>query len=146
MFDEVDALLHEDELEVAGLVEPLSSQLALSAIEDLDAADTEMHEVPDDLTDTIAPDPAADDVDMIDGVIDFGLAADEDEGEQPVDAIVQSQLYEHDGTRRQPAEHLEDNVIVTPRRSEEFVCRICFLVRPRWQLADDHALVCRDCA
>jgi hypothetical protein len=35
---------------------------------------------------------------------------------------------------------------VVPRRTGEFVCRSCFLVRTRAQLVDVTALVCRDCS
>ncbi len=37
-------------------------------------------------------------------------------------------------------------VDVAPRRSDEFVCRSCFLVRKRVQLADAVAMACHDCA
>ncbi|HVA03968.1 MAG TPA: DUF4193 family protein [Acidimicrobiales bacterium] len=39
-----------------------------------------------------------------------------------------------------------DVVAVAPCRSDEFVCRSCFLVRTRGQLADGTAMVCRDCS
>lgn len=33
-----------------------------------------------------------------------------------------------------------------PASDEEFVCRSCFLVKRRAQLADERKLICRDCA
>jgi hypothetical protein len=39
-----------------------------------------------------------------------------------------------------------DLVDVAPCRSDEFVCRCCFLVRKRVQLVDTATLVCRDCS
>jgi hypothetical protein len=39
-----------------------------------------------------------------------------------------------------------DLVAVAPRRSTEFVCRSCFLVRTRSQLADAATMACRDCS
>ncbi len=39
-----------------------------------------------------------------------------------------------------------DLVAVAPRRSTEFVCRSCFLVRTRSQLADAAAMACHDCS
>jgi hypothetical protein len=39
-----------------------------------------------------------------------------------------------------------DLVAVAPCRSDEFVCRSCFLVRTRGQLADAATVVCRDCS
>ena len=35
---------------------------------------------------------------------------------------------------------------IVPRRPGEFVCRSCFLVLPRHQLADEERMLCRDCA
>ena len=145
MFDEVDALLHEDELEVAGLGEPLSEQLAVHAIDDLDVADVEMRDVSDDFADITSADLPSDDAYVPDDASSAGQA-DDDDGEQPVDAILLAHLHTHGAGEREPREHLEDNVVVMPRRDGEFVCRICFLLRPRWQLADDHMLICRDCA
>jgi len=39
-----------------------------------------------------------------------------------------------------------DLVDVAPRGSDEFVCRSCFLVRGRVQLADPATMVCHDCS
>ncbi|HTK16881.1 MAG TPA: DUF4193 family protein [Acidimicrobiia bacterium] len=35
---------------------------------------------------------------------------------------------------------------MVPRRENEFLCRSCFLVLPRHQLADEKRMICRDCA
>jgi hypothetical protein len=39
-----------------------------------------------------------------------------------------------------------DLVEVAPRRSDEFVCRSCFLVRKRVQLVDAVTMACHDCS
>jgi hypothetical protein len=40
----------------------------------------------------------------------------------------------------------EGGTKIVPRRENEFLCRSCFLVLPRHQLADEKRMICRDCA
>ena len=42
--------------------------------------------------------------------------------------------------------HEELAVEVKPKQDDEFTCMSCFLVHHRSQLADEKALICRDCA
>ena len=46
----------------------------------------------------------------------------------------------------EPDEPGEGGTKIVPRRENEFLCRSCFLVLPRHQLADETKMICRDCA
>ena len=46
----------------------------------------------------------------------------------------------------EPDEPGEGGTKIVPRRADEFLCRSCFLVLPRHQLADEKRMICRDCA
>ena len=45
----------------------------------------------------------------------------------------------------EPDEPGEGGTKIVPRRENEFLCRSCFLVLPRHQLADETRMICRDC-
>jgi hypothetical protein len=90
---------------------------------------------------------------------DEGLELDEelhpDDVEAPLDALLQEKTAA--ATMEDEEEELEDEepdgdalvdgpAKIVPRRPGEFVCRSCFLVLPRHQLADEERMLCRDCA
>ena len=93
-----------------------------------------------DLADaTVPPDPAAGgDVESIQELLVKQEAADEaaeEEDEAPVT------LTRDDRLAADPAESR-----VVPMQETEFVCKRCFLVKHRSQLADKKRTLCRDCA
>jgi hypothetical protein len=78
-----------------------------------------------------------------------------DDVEAPLDALLQEKTAA--ATMEDEEEELEDEepdgdalvdgpAKIVPRRPGEFVCRSCFLVLPRHQLADEVRMLCRDCA
>lgn len=78
-----------------------------------------------------------------------------DDVEAPLDALLQEKTAA--ATMEDEEEELEDEEAdadalvdgpakIVPRRPGEFVCRSCFLVLPRHQLADEERMLCRDCA
>jgi hypothetical protein len=80
----------------------------------------------------------------------------DDDREEPLDALFVERFallddgapdedtVEMSGAIAPPGDRFElDDV--TPRRTGEFVCRSCFLVRTRVQLADATTMACRDC-
>jgi hypothetical protein len=78
-----------------------------------------------------------------------------DDVEAPLDALLQEKTAA--ATMEDEEEELEDEepdgdalvdgpAKIVPRRPGEFVCRSCFLVLPRHQLADEERMLCRDCA
>jgi len=88
-----------------------------------------------------------------------GLDLDEelhpDDVEAPLDTLLQEKTAA--ATMADDEEELEDEdpdsdergdgpAKIVPRRPGEFVCRSCFLVLPRHQLADEGRMFCRDCA
>ena len=56
---------------------------------------------------------------------------------------IELELFEELG-REEPLETL--SVKVVPQQPTEFVCRKCYLVKHRSQLADKKKMYCRDCA
>jgi hypothetical protein len=89
---------------------------------------------------TVPPDPAAGaDVESIQELLVKQEAADDADDAEEADAVV----------ALTPAERLAadptDSRIV-PMQETEFVCKRCFLVKHRSQLADKKRTLCRDCA
>jgi hypothetical protein len=109
------------------------------------AADEELDDLEpteEDLADAAATpaDPAVADVESIHEVLEKQEARDdEDEAdeEEPVVAVATTKGDE----RLEPIE-----ARVVPIQSTEFVCKNCFLVKHRSQLADKRRMFCRDCA
>ena len=106
--------------------------------EDLD----DLEPTEEDLEDAAATpaDPAVADVESIHEVLEKQEARDdEDEAdeEEPVVAVAATK-----GDDR--LEPIETRVV--PIQSTEFVCKNCYLVKHRSQLADKRRMFCRDCA
>ena len=87
-----------------------------------------------------------------------GEETDEDEEEEPDDEDVEASLdtilkerlvveeVEDDEEAPEPEDRTGDGVErVLPKQPGEFVCRSCFLVKHRNQLADKKKMLCRDC-
>jgi hypothetical protein len=78
-----------------------------------------------------------------------------DDVETPLDALLEEKTAaatmeddEEDVEEDEPEgdDRGEGPAKIVPRRPGEFVCRSCFLVLPRHQLADEERMLCRDCA
>lgn len=74
-----------------------------------------------------------------------------EEAEASLDEILRERLQPGGGAEYEAEEEAERQVAtpeaeVSPRRANEFVCRSCFLVKSRNQLADPDRLICLDCA
>ena len=94
-----------------------------------------------DLADaTVPPDPAAGaDVESIQELLVKQEAADEADDAEEADAVVALTKEE-----RLAADPTDSRVV--PMQETEFVCKRCFLVKHRSQLADKKRTLCRDCA
>jgi hypothetical protein len=80
--------------------------------------------------------------------------AEAEDVEASLDEILRERL---EGVEEEEGEEEEGEIIepagrvglseadVVPRTVEEFVCRSCFLIKPRSQLADPQRLICTDC-
>jgi hypothetical protein len=89
---------------------------------------------------TVPPDPATGgDVESIQELLvkqEAAEEADSEEEEEPAIALTKDErLVAEPGESR-----------VTPMQSTEFLCKRCFLVKHRSQLADKKRTLCRDCA
>jgi TPP-dependent indolepyruvate ferredoxin oxidoreductase alpha subunit len=151
--------LPEEDLEVDALDEDLDDDLVLD--DDL-AVDDAL--VVEDVAAVIEPDvdakpvaavvaPSGDDED--EDVVDLDEELHPDDVEAPLDALLEEKTAAQ--TLEDEEEDLEDDepegddrgegpARIVPRRADEFVCRSCFLVLPRHQLADEERMLCRDCA
>jgi Domain of unknown function (DUF4193) len=129
MPNDIDEEVEEDFDEEPGEDEPL---------EDLEPT-------ADDLAENVAtPEPGLGDVESIQDLLakqeSQEEAAEEEEDETPAAAAAAAAVPAGDD-RLEPAE-----ARVIPMQATEFMCRNCFLVKHRSQLADKKKMFCRDCA
>jgi hypothetical protein len=117
--------------------EPIDEVAAEAESEEIDEGEVPSEE---ELAEaTVPPDPATGgDVESIQELLVKQEAAEEAEAdeEEPVIAMTKEERLVSD-----PGESR-----VTPMQSTEFVCKRCFLVKHRSQLADKKRTLCRDCA
>ena len=92
-----------------------------------------------------------------DDVVDLDEELHPDDVEEPLDVLLQERTasatleddeeeLEDEEDEDEPDEPGEGGTKIVPRRENEFLCRSCFLVLPRHQLADETRMICRDCA
>ncbi len=122
MPDDIDDLVEEDEETVAD-----DEDEAEPTAEDLEDA-------------TVPPEPGLGDVESIQDLLakqeateTTKAAPDEEEEVVPLDLA-----------RDDRAEAIDSKVV--PMQETEFMCKRCFLVKHRSQLADKKKMLCRDCA
>ncbi len=112
-------------------------------IEDDHAEEVDAEEEPSEaeLADaTVPPDPATGgDVESIQELLVKQEAADEADADEEDEVVVA--LTKEERLAADPAESR-----VVPMQETEFVCKRCFLVKHRSQLADKKRTLCRDCA
>jgi hypothetical protein len=111
--------------------EPIDEDVAE---DDLDGEPTEA-----ELADaTVPPDPAAGaDVESIQELLVKQEAREEEDADEEDDAVVAL-------TKDERLEPTETRVV--PMQATEFICKRCYLVKHRSQLADKKRTLCRDCA
>jgi Domain of unknown function (DUF4193) len=120
---EDDEVVEEDELED---LEPTEADLDEAAVPG---------EPPEPVDNA---DPAVAEVESIqDLLVKQEARAEEEEADEDDDAVVPL-------TKDERLEPVETRVV--PIQSTEFVCKRCFLVKHRSQLADKKRMLCRDCA
>ena len=128
-----DALLDEDEevddplVDVEGVVIPPVVGLVTVPVEPVVEDDEDDDVV--DLDEELHPDDVEEALDVVlrERTVAAGLEGDEDDDEPDEPGA-------------------EGGTKIVPRRENEFLCRSCFLVLPRHQLADEKRMICRDCA
>lgn len=102
----------------------------------------ELEPTPDDLADTSAQPEAG--IGEVESIQDL-LAKQETASEQ---AEAETEDDEDTPVSKGRDERLEplDSTRIVPMQSSEFMCKRCFLVKHRSQLADKKKMLCRDCA
>lgn len=111
--------------------------------EDVEAEESldDVEPTEEDLEDAAAtPDPAGADVESIHEVLEKQEARDDEDEDVEEEPVVPVAAVKGDD-RLEPIESR-----VVPIQSTEFVCKNCFLVKHRSQLADKRRMFCRDCA
>ena len=132
----VDDALDDDEAVVEVIVEDVVAPVkgkkgaAVPVVAEPIVAETEEEDEDDvvDLDEELHPDDVEEALDVVlrERTVAAGLEGEEDDDE--------------------PDEPGEGGTKIVPRRENEFLCRSCFLVLPRHQLADETKMICRDCA
>ena len=129
--DEIADVEDDDEIiEAADEIDPMVVPVGVAVVEPTEVAETTEDEEDDvvDLDEELHPDDVEEALDVVlrERTVAAGLEGEEDEDE--------------------PDEPGEGGTKIVPRRENEFLCRSCFLVLPRHQLADESRMICRDCA
>jgi len=151
--DEPD--LDEEELDEDAIGEDFDDELLE---EDLDddleevAEDDEVALIP--LAGVTIPvvDPAVEEAEEEDedDVVDLDEELHPDDVEEALDVVLRERTVaaglEGEEDEEEADEPGEGGTKIVPRRENEFLCRSCFLVLPRHQLADETRMICRDCA
>ncbi|MDQ1478768.1 MAG: hypothetical protein QOE62_3997 [Actinomycetota bacterium] len=97
----------------------------------------------------VPAEPAAEEEE--DDVVDLDEELHPDDVEEALDVVLRERtvaqgLEEDEEEDDEPDERGETGTKIVPRRENEFLCKSCFLVLPRHQLADEKRMICRDCA
>ncbi len=123
--DEIDETLDEDDVLLEGD----------EALEDLEPTADDIAES------TVTPEPGLGEVESIQDLLakqetraEEEEAADEEEEAAAVATLARDERLEPADSR------------VVPMQATEFMCKRCFLVKHRSQLADKKKMLCRDCA
>ncbi|TMK16070.1 MAG: DUF4193 family protein [Actinobacteria bacterium] len=89
---------------------------------------------------TVPPEPGLENVESIQDL----LAKQESQDGQEEAADDEDEVTAATSTRDERLEPLDARVI--PMQATEFMCKNCYLVKHRSQLADKRKMLCRDCA
>ena len=86
-----------------------------------------------------------------DDIVDLDEELHPDDVEEARDVVLRERtakigLEDEEEEEDEPDDRGEAGNRIVPRRENEFLCKSCFLVLPRHQLADEERMLCRDCA
>jgi hypothetical protein len=86
-----------------------------------------------------------------DDIVDLDEELHPDDVEEALDVVLRERtakvgLEDEEEDEDEPDDRGEGGTRIVPRRENEFLCKSCFLVLPRHQLADEERMLCRDCA
>jgi hypothetical protein len=149
--------LDEEELDEDALEEDFDEELVGDDLED----DDEIEAVVEDeavlvvplvgaVVEEVEPGTVAVEEEEEDDVVDLDEELHPDDVEEALDVVLRERTVaaglEGEDDEDEPDEPGEGGTKIVPRRENEFLCRSCFLVLPRHQLADESRMICRDCA
>ena len=147
--------LDEEDIDESVIVEDFDEELLDDDLDD----DLETEVVDDEalvplvgvvvpIADPVVAEEAEEDDD--DDVVDLDEELHPDDVEEALDVVLRERTVaaglEGEEDDDEPDEPGEGGTKIVPRRENEFLCRSCFLVLPRHQLADETRMICRDCA
>jgi hypothetical protein len=126
--------------------------------DDIDLLDDEIEVIPEGPVAVVTddkPDPAPEEEDDEEGVVDLDEELHPDDVEEPLDVLLQERTAS--AAIDDEEEELEDEdadgdpsadgpARIVPRRPDEFLCQSCFLLLPLRRLADPKRQYCDDCA
>ena len=147
-FDDEPTL--DDDLDEDVLDEDLTDEDELlddDVVEDVDESIIAVVAVPGVLVAPAEPAPEEEE----DDVVDLDEELHPDDVEEALDVVLRERtvaqgLEEDEEEDDEPDDRGEAGTKIVPRRENEFLCKSCFLVLPRHQLADEKRMICRDCA
>ena len=147
---EDEPTLDDDDLDEDVLEEDLTDDDELlddDLVDDIDEDIVAVVAVPGVLVEPVAAVPEEED----DDVVDLDEELHPDDVEEALDVVLRERtvaqgLEEDEEEDDEPDERGETGTKIVPRRDNEFLCKSCFLVLPRHQLADEKRMICRDCA
>jgi hypothetical protein len=147
---EDEPTLDEDDLDEDVLEEDLTDDDDLlddDLVDDIDEDIVAVVAVPGVLVEPAAAAPEEEE----DDVVDLDEELHPDDVEEALDVVLRERtvaqgLEEDEEEDDEPDERGETGTKIVPRRDNEFLCKSCFLVLPRHQLADEKRMICRDCA
>jgi hypothetical protein len=150
--------LDEEELDEDALEEDFDEELVGDDLED----DDEIEAVVDDeavlvvplvgaVVEEVEPGTVAVEEEEEDDVVDLDEELHPDDVEEALDVVLRERtakvgLEDEEEDEDEPDDRGEGGTRIVPRRENEFLCKSCFLVLPRHQLADEERMLCRDCA
>jgi Domain of unknown function (DUF4193) len=109
------------------------------ALDDEEALE-ELEPTPEEIAEaTVPPEPGLENVESIQD-----LLAKQETAEGAEEAAEEEEVATPASTRDERQEPLDARVV--PMQETEFMCKNCYLVKHRSQLADKRKMLCRDCA
>jgi hypothetical protein len=133
----------QDDLETTEIEGVEVDDEELSSLDEAEEADEPGDDAdePDDVEVAVAPTDDEDGEASLDELLDKRAAARRAGGLPDEDTDILSLAAEAD-------DPITDTIVTRvdpPKERQEFVCRHCYLVKPRVQLADERRMFCRDC-
>jgi TPP-dependent indolepyruvate ferredoxin oxidoreductase alpha subunit len=144
---EAEPELDEEDLDEETLVEDEFEDDDDDLVEDVEEVEVLVVE---DVVPVVEPVVEEETAEEDDDIVDLDEELHPDDVEEALDVVLRERtakvgLEDEDEEEDEPDDRGEGTRIV-PRRDNEFLCRSCFLVLPRHQLADEERMLCRDCA